>query len=76
MPVDKAVQAPRIHHQWMPERLDVENDLAGETRRSLERRGHGIRESRVVGVVQAIVAQRGRISGAADPRKAERARSE
>jgi len=76
MPVDKAVQAPRIHHQWLPERLDVENDLAGETRRSLERRGHGVRESRVVGVVQAIVAQRGRITGAADPRKAERARSE
>jgi gamma-glutamyltranspeptidase/glutathione hydrolase len=76
MPVDKAVNAARIHHQWMPERLDVENDLAQETRRSLERRGHALRESRALGVVQAIVAERGRISGAADPRKVERARSE
>jgi gamma-glutamyltranspeptidase/glutathione hydrolase len=76
MPVEKAVQAPRIHHQWMPERLDVENDLAQETRRSLERRGHALRESRVVGVVQAIVAERGKLNGAVDPRKVERARSE
>jgi gamma-glutamyltranspeptidase/glutathione hydrolase len=76
MPVDKAVRAPRIHHQWMPERLDVEEDLAQETRRSLERRGHTLRESRALGVVQAIAAERGKIAGAADPRKVERARSE
>ena len=76
MPVDKAVEAPRIHHQWLPERLDVENELAQETRNSLERRGHGIRESRTVGVVQAIAAGRGKVSGAADPRKVERARTE
>jgi gamma-glutamyltranspeptidase / glutathione hydrolase len=76
MPVDKAVDAPRIHHQWLPERLEVENDLAQETRSSLERRGHGLREIRVAGVVQAIVAGRGRVSGAVDPRKVERARSE
>jgi gamma-glutamyltranspeptidase/glutathione hydrolase len=76
MPVEQAVAAPRIHHQWLPERLDVENDVPQEVRRSLERRGHVLRESRVLGVVQAIVADRGRISGAADPRKVERARSE
>jgi gamma-glutamyltranspeptidase/glutathione hydrolase len=76
MPVDKAVQVARVHHQWMPERLDVEDGLAQETRRSLERRGHALRESRVIGVVQAIVAERARVSGAADPRKIERARSE
>jgi gamma-glutamyltranspeptidase/glutathione hydrolase len=76
MPVEKAVQAARVHHQWIPERLDVETELAQETRRSLERRGHVLRESRVIGLVQAIVAERGRVSGAADPRKVERARSE
>jgi gamma-glutamyltranspeptidase/glutathione hydrolase len=76
MPVEKAVNAPRIHHQWLPERLDMESELAQETRDSLERRGHGIRESRAIGVVQAIVAGRRGVSGAADPRKVERARSE
>jgi gamma-glutamyltranspeptidase/glutathione hydrolase len=76
MPVDKAVNAARIHHQWTPERLDVENELTQEARRSLERRGHVLRESRALGVVQAILAERGKITGAADPRKVERARSE
>ncbi|MDH3442750.1 MAG: gamma-glutamyltransferase [Deltaproteobacteria bacterium] len=73
MAVKEAVASPRIHHQWMPERLDVENDLPRESRSSLERRGHSLRERRGIGVVQAIVSTRGRVSGAADPRKAERA---
>ena len=76
MPVDKAIDAPRIHHQWIPERLDVEPDLPPETKRSLERRGHALRETRVIGVVQAIIAGRRSVNGAPDPRKIERARSE
>jgi gamma-glutamyltranspeptidase/glutathione hydrolase len=76
MPVDKAVQAPRIHHQWMPDTLNVEVEIAPETRRSLERLGHAIRERSVLGVVQAILVRRSQVSGAVDPRKEERARSE
>jgi gamma-glutamyltranspeptidase len=60
----------------MPDQLNVEQDIAAETKTSLERRGHAIRERTAFGVVQAIVAQKGKISGAADPRKEERARSE
>jgi gamma-glutamyltranspeptidase/glutathione hydrolase len=76
MPVDKAVDAPRIHHQWLPDRLEVENDITRETRSSLERRGHVIREARVIGVVQAILTGRNGAMGRMDPRKPERARSE
>jgi gamma-glutamyltranspeptidase/glutathione hydrolase len=76
MAVDKAVAAPRIHHQWMPERLDVEGDFPQETRKSLERRGHQLRERSAIGVVQAIVMRGGSVRGAADPRKIERARTE
>jgi gamma-glutamyltranspeptidase/glutathione hydrolase len=76
MPVAEAVSAARIHHQWIPERLDVEPEISPETRRSLERRNHVLREVRVLGVVQAIVDEHGKLSGAADPRKVERARSE
>jgi gamma-glutamyltranspeptidase / glutathione hydrolase len=76
MAVDKAVDAPRIHHQWVPERLDVEPGIPRETRDSLERRGHALREISSIGVVQAIVSKRGKVNGAADPRKVERARSE
>jgi gamma-glutamyltranspeptidase / glutathione hydrolase len=76
MPVKEAVGSPRIHHQWMPDNLIVEADIPTEAKRSLERRGHNVRERGVAGVVQAIVVKRGTASGAADPRKEERARTE
>ena len=76
MPVRRAVEASRVHHQWLPDQLNVENDIPNETKKSLERRGHVLRERGVLGVVQAITAHRGSVTGAADPRKEERARSE
>ena len=76
MPVDKAVAAPRIHDQWLPELLQVETELSPEVKKSLERRGHAIKERNELGVVQAIVAKGSKIAGAADPRKEVRARSD
>jgi gamma-glutamyltranspeptidase/glutathione hydrolase len=76
MPAQQAVDSPRIHHQWSPDELNVEAALSPETKKSLERRGHTIRERSVLGLVQAIVAKKGKIAGAVDPRKEERARSE
>jgi gamma-glutamyltranspeptidase/glutathione hydrolase len=74
MPVDKAVEAPRIHHQWMPNELSMEQKMPAEARLSLERRGHSVRERENLGIVQAILARNGRVSGKADPRKEERGR--
>ncbi len=76
MPVKEAVGSPRIHHQWMPDNLIAEADIPAEAKRSLERRGHSVRERGVVGVVQAIMVKQGKASGAADPRKEERAGTE
>ena len=76
MPINEAVEAPRIHHQWIPDELNVEDRLPPETKKSLERRGHTIRERTTLGVVQAVLAKRSKTSGAADSRKADRARSE
>ncbi len=76
MPVKEAVGSARIHHQWMPDNLIAEADIPAEAKRSLERRGHSVRERGVVGVVQAIMVKQGKASGAADPRKEERAGTE
>ena len=76
MPVARAVEASRVHHQWLPDQLNVESDIPIETKRSLERRGHTVRERGVLGVVQAITNGQNGVKGAADPRKDERARSE
>lgn len=76
MPVAAAVASPRIHHQWLPERLIVEGKIAAEARQELEKRGHALREQGTVGVVQAITWDGVTMNGAADPRKVERARTE
>jgi gamma-glutamyltranspeptidase / glutathione hydrolase len=76
MPVKAAVATPRIHHQWLPDRLNVEPKISPETEAALKQRGHTIREQTSLGVVQAITRKGKQLNGAADPRKLERARTE
>lgn len=69
-PLQTALDRPRLHHQWMPDRLDVEFDtLAPETRAELERRGHQIQASDVTSKVHAVRRRAdGRFEAASDPR--------
>ena len=76
MPVDAAVGAPRIHHQWLPDRLNVEGKISADAKKGLEARGHSLRQRTELGVVQAILKTGAGASGVADPRKIERARTE
>jgi gamma-glutamyltranspeptidase/glutathione hydrolase len=71
MPLKKALEAPRIHHQWMPDELVVENKVPDQVRRSLERRGHIVKERTSLGVAQAILVRRSKVTAGADPRKDE-----
>jgi gamma-glutamyltranspeptidase / glutathione hydrolase len=77
MNVGEAVSAPRIHHQWMPDRLQVESrgfDTA--TLDELRRRGHKIQERENWGNANAIVlTSDGWLEGAADRRGEGAARS-
>src|SRR5436305_13013383 len=42
-PLQAALDRPRLHHQWLPDRLEAEPDaLSPETRAELERRGPAI----------------------------------
>jgi gamma-glutamyltranspeptidase/glutathione hydrolase len=69
MPLKKAVEAARIHHQWLPDELAVESKIPENLRHSLERRGHVVKEKDSLGVVQAILVRRGKAVAEADPRK-------
>jgi gamma-glutamyltranspeptidase/glutathione hydrolase len=75
MPVKQAVEAERVHHQWLPARLNIESRIAAESLKALAQRGHSIREQDALGVVQAITWDGSMMRGAADPRKTERART-
>jgi gamma-glutamyltranspeptidase/glutathione hydrolase len=70
MDVGAAVSAPRIHHQWLPDELRVENwGLDILTLQELRRRGHHIQETPPWGNANAIAVTPDNIlEGAADPR--------
>jgi len=74
MNVQEAVDAPRIHHQWLPDEIRYERfGLAADVIRGLETRGHRLVASDKVGVIGmvhaiAIEAKTGVRLGASDAR--------
>jgi len=42
MPIDKAVTAPRLHHQWQPDEVFAEPGFAPDVLDALKARGHSI----------------------------------
>jgi gamma-glutamyltranspeptidase/glutathione hydrolase len=69
-PLQTALDRPRLHHQWLPDRIEAEADaLAPETRAELERRGHTVLLSDTTAKVHAVhrLAD-GRVEAASDPR--------
>ena len=70
MSAQKAVAAPRLHHQWLPDKLMVERwGFDTLTLEELRRRGHTIEEKTGWGNADAIVRTNdGWLEGAADPR--------
>ncbi len=69
MNVKQAVISPRIHHQWLPDVLLMEEGFSSDTLSLLKAKGHTIRPSRTMGSVQAIVSSGDYFYGAADPRR-------
>jgi gamma-glutamyltranspeptidase/glutathione hydrolase len=68
MTVAQAVSAPRVHHQWLPDKLFVEPGLPAETIASLQARGHTVEETRPFGSVNSIAVTPDGLIGAADAR--------
>lgn len=64
-----AVSAPRIHHQWLPEKLFVEPEVPVDVRRALEARGHELDVRPAFSAVQAVVRDGEQVQGGSDPRK-------
>ena len=71
MNVQEAVDAPRFHHQWLPDRIQHERwGLSPDTLELLRARGHQLREVATQGVAQAVAYDPDTrlLEGAADPR--------
>ena len=63
-----AVNAPRVHHQWLPDEAIVEPGVPADTVRALEARGHPIVQQRRIGAAGTILVTPEGLAGAADPR--------
>ena len=73
MNVQEAVDAPRFHHQWLPDRIRYERyGLSPDTIALLESRGHRVGVSASQGAAQAIRYDEAtdRLEGAPDRRRA------
>lgn len=69
-----AVNAPRLHHQLLPDRLDVEEGFSADSLRLLAAKGHSLRRTAVMGATNSVeVLPGGGSLGAVDPRRSESA---
>ncbi len=69
MNVAAATVAPRIHHQWLPDVLRVEEGLSADTLNLLTLKGHRISVEDSMGSTQSILKTPAGYFGAADPRR-------
>jgi gamma-glutamyltranspeptidase/glutathione hydrolase len=68
MNVADAVDAPRLHHQWMPDVLKLERGFSPDTVALLKARGHTIEIENAQGEVAAIRMNDRWLEGSADSR--------
>jgi gamma-glutamyltranspeptidase/glutathione hydrolase len=70
MTPQQAVDAPRLHHQWLPDEVGYERSgLTPEVIAELSSMGYKLAEQRSWGAVQLIEITNGWLYGASDPRR-------
>jgi gamma-glutamyltranspeptidase/glutathione hydrolase len=75
MNVQDAVDFPRVHHQWLPDKLYVEKDISPDTVALLKSRGYDVdyAAGTIGALVDAIVVDGGWMQGGSDGRSGGKA---
>jgi len=70
MNIQEAIDFPRVHHQWKPDRLDIERGISPDTIVLLKQAGYNIEEAKpvVIARVEAILLADGWLQGGHDER--------
>ena len=69
MNAQQANAAPRIHHQWYPDRLLFDPmSLSADTQALLRAKGHYLAQTTLARVHSIVVDSQGRLTGGVDPR--------
>ena len=76
MGMQQAVNAPRFHHQWLPDTIQAEvGSIAKQDSLRLVHMGHHFKARRPLGRVDAVLVRPdGKLEGGADPRGEDHAR--
>jgi gamma-glutamyltranspeptidase/glutathione hydrolase len=69
MDPEEAVSAPRMHHQWVPEVLRVDQGIPADVQANLIARGHTVEVKEFYSAVQMALVDGDHFTGACDPRK-------
>lgn len=69
MNIAEATFERRIHHQWLPDILEVEPGFNQDSLRLLREIGHEVKETQTMGSSQSIMVVDGYFLGASDPRR-------
>jgi len=70
MNIQEAVNAPRIHHQWWPDELRMEDGMSPDTMQLLQNMGHTLSRQKTMGAAESIFIDPATsiYYGVADPR--------
>ncbi|SFH77254.1 gamma-glutamyltransferase [Modicisalibacter xianhensis] len=69
MNIQTAVSVPRIHHQWLPDEIRIEQGISPDTIALLEALGHTVSRQDAMGAAQSIMIDDNTYYGGADPRR-------
>ncbi len=72
MDAQAAVNSPRVHHQWVPEKLYLEPEIPSDIWSNLILKGHITKPLKMRNVIQLIQVRDEWIESASDPRKGGR----
>ncbi len=63
-----AVNKPKFHHQWSPDKIDIEKDFPNEVIIALEKMGYTINKRGGIGLTELILIKNGLITAVGDRR--------
>lgn len=72
MPLDEALNYPRLHHQWSPQTLFVESSFPSELRQGLQAKGHELDDLFFEGSSNAVGWQNNQWMAVSEPRMVQR----
>ncbi len=71
MNIQEAVNAPKIHHQWLPDEIRIEKGISLDTIKILTSMGHKVSLKGPMGAASSVLVDQetGLLYGASDPRR-------